>query len=85
MQRNYDKLLDDFRRRYFVKHGEKKAGQLYFSDYQEIKTRAEKRTADNNGGYVNMIYNCIDIALQAGVMIGYNAARSEARAKHERV
>ena len=82
MKRDYDKLLNEFKQRYFVKHA--KAGQLYASDYTEIKNRAMKKTGEENGNTLNLIYNCIDIALQVGVMIGYKAGRYEKR-KHERV
>ena len=79
MTRDYDKLLKQFEQRYFKKHAT--GGQLYASDYTEIKNRALRRTGEENGDTLNLIYNCIDISLQLGVMIGYNAGRAETRAK----
>lgn len=79
MTRDYDKLLKQFRQRYFEKHA--KGGQLYASDYTEIKNRALRRTGEQNGDTATLLFNCIDLSLQLGVMIGYNAGRAEARAK----
>ena len=84
MTRDYDRLLKQFEQRYFKKHA--KGGQLYASDYHEIKNRAIKKTGEQNGDTMTLLFNCIDLSLQLGVMIGYNAGKAEAkRAKHERI
>lgn len=74
MYRDFNKLEAEYEKKFFNAPPNSKRGKLYISDYIQIKIIALKE-----GEYSKILFRSIDIALKAGVMIGYRARKAEER------
>ena len=77
MNRNYEKLLDEYNRQFFNAPNRSRRGQIDLDDYRRVRNLAEQYTTREGGNLTTFIYNLTDIALRAGIMIGYKAKKAE--------
>ena len=71
MKRDLKKHIAEYRRKFLDKQSRTTRGQFYYTDFQQIN--------EITGHGENRDYLLVWNALQAGFMIGYKAAKNEAR------
>lgn len=78
MKRNLEKLLESYEKKFGSAPARQQRGQITVWDYRQIITMADAKSTAEDGTYKGGYgYNCVDIALRAGIMIGYNARKAE--------
>lgn len=77
--RNYEKLVEDYKKKYYGKPLKYHSGQVGASDFDGIKELARKIAENEKAD--SYLYYCIETALMGGIMIGYNARKNEEKQK----
>lgn len=70
MERDFKKLINDYQKKFFNAPPNSKRGQYFLTDYFRI---IELAGVENT----REVFEAIDIAFPAGIMIGYNARKAE--------
>lgn len=78
MNRDYNKLVDDYQTRFYSAPPRQKLCCIFADDYFKIIEAAKETAAQKYGSTGldrNALYLAIDIALQAGIEIGYTEGK----------
>ena len=69
--RNIDKLYSGYKDKFLVGEERKRRAQLTCNDFYGVRRVAKEKLGSDD------LYSCIQVALYAGVMVGYNVRKAE--------
>lgn len=70
-KRSIDNLYSDYKEKFLVGEERKRRAQFTCGDFYGVRNAAKEKLGGDD------LYNCIQVALYAGVMVGYNVRKAE--------